>query len=184
MVLVGDSRQGKSSLLDSLMSGGTPCLRKESDRTVGMDVRRWQPDAAADLVAMIYDAAGHKVYQATHGLFMTSEDLFVNVVSAAGPEEDAERSLLAWIAMVQMHAPGAPMVIIWTHKDELVSENADLQLEATAPAARTAKMKQAHVMERVRAELESQIQRIDRAVRQEEASLNAALSSHSKTLSE
>jgi hypothetical protein len=82
LVLLGEQRAGKSSLADSLVRG-RPATRFEDDRTVGIDVRRWwlgagqgkdTEDSESDefleeLVAHIFDAAGHRVYRASHGAF-------------------------------------------------------------------------------------------------------------------
>jgi hypothetical protein len=81
LVLLGEQRAGKSSLADSLVRG-RPATRPADDRTVGIDVRRWwlgagqgrttrqQDDPNEELVALIYDAAGHRVYRASHGAFV------------------------------------------------------------------------------------------------------------------
>ena len=88
LVLLGDQTAGKSSLADSLVRG-RPATRAHSDRTVGIDVHRWWVGRGSQLVANIYDAAGQRVYRATHGLFMSPGALFLHVVRADQPEEAA-----------------------------------------------------------------------------------------------
>ncbi len=56
-VLLGSQRVGKSSLTDSL-GLGHPVTRTDSDRTVGIQVRRWSVGRESQVVSNIYDAAG------------------------------------------------------------------------------------------------------------------------------
>jgi hypothetical protein len=85
VVLLGNQRAGKSSLADLLVLG-RPVTRADSDRTVGIEVRRWPVGRKSQLVVNIYDAAGQRVYRATHGLFMTA---FRRCPPARGAERHA-----------------------------------------------------------------------------------------------
>jgi len=55
-----------------------------------------------------YDAAGHRVYRASHGAFMSPEALFLHVVRTTGAGA-AAAAVLAWLEAVQQEAPGAVM---------------------------------------------------------------------------
>ena len=100
---------GKSSLADSLVRG-IPATRPTDDRTVGIEVRRWPLGAGQgertravrrapeNLVAHIYDAAGHRVYRASHGAFMSAEALFLLVVRSDDPEDKTTAAILEWVA--------------------------------------------------------------------------------------
>ena len=68
-------------------------------------------------MANVYDAAGHRVYRATHGLFMSEGALFVHVLRSDMTEEAAGAALMEWVEAVQREAPGAVMVVVWTHMD-------------------------------------------------------------------
>ena len=116
VVLLGDQRAGKSSLADSLVLG-RPATRAADDRTVGVDVRRWRLGAGSPVVANVFDAAGQRVYRATHGLFMSPGALFLHVVRSDAPAEAAAAALLEWVGAVQQEAPGAAMGVVWTHLD-------------------------------------------------------------------
>ena len=100
LVLLGDQTAGKSSLADSLALG-RPARRAARDRTVGIDVRRWPVGGGSPLVVNVYDAAGHRVYRATHGLFMSPGALFLHVVRSDAPAEAAAAALLEWVGAVQ-----------------------------------------------------------------------------------
>ena len=138
LVLLGEQRSGKSSLADSLVRR-RPTTRPADDRTVGIDVRRWwlgegrgkttrqQDDPNGELVANIFDAAGHRVYRASHGAFMSDDALFLHVVRSDKSEEEAAAAVLEWVEAVQQEAPGAVMGVVWTHVDLLEDPGDRLQ---------------------------------------------------------
>ena len=125
MVLLGDQRAGKSSLADSLVRG-RPATRPADDRTVGIEVCRWplrvgparsgqrrtfpsdEDEGEEELVAHIYDAAGHRVYRASHGAFMSPEALFLLVVRSDAPEGEACDTVLAWIEACLLYTSPSP----------------------------------------------------------------------------
>ena len=88
-------------------------------------------------MAHIYDAAGHRVYHATHGAFMTDDALFLHVVRSNKSEEEAAAAVLEWVEAVQQEAPGAVMGIVWTHVD-LLEDPGQTAAAAPAGAARAA----------------------------------------------
>jgi hypothetical protein len=59
-------------------------------------VRRWSVGRESQVVANIYDAAGQRVYRATHGLFMSAGTLFLHVVrrNAAETKKAREQPLV------------------------------------------------------------------------------------------
>ena len=76
-------------------------------------------------------------------------------ISAREQAGEYERAaLLAWIEAVQQEAPGAVMVVVWTHADLLEADAAG-KLQAAA-------------LEQVKAEIERQVFAVDEAVRQAE----------------
>jgi len=68
-------------------------------------------------VAHIFDAAGHRVYRASHGAFMSATALFLHVVRSDKSETEAAAAVLEWVDAVQQEAPGAVMGIVWTRVD-------------------------------------------------------------------
>ncbi len=103
VVLLGNQRAGKSSLADSLVLG-RPVTLADSDRTVGIEVRHWPVGRKSQLVANIYDAAGHRVYRATHRLF------HVSCTSSLRPHTLVAAEVLAFSAcrtMSRMRPPSA-----------------------------------------------------------------------------
>jgi GTPase SAR1 family protein len=164
LVLLGNEKAGKSSLSDSLVAG-RPVMRADNDRTVGIDVRRWwlgsgqgqkTNQSDEELVANIYDAAGHRVYRASHRLFMSLAAFFLHVVRADMSEDQAAAAVLEWVEAVQQEAPGSVMGVVWTHVDLLQGDDARIRLQQA-------------VLARVREESERQVRAIDDALRQAEA---------------
>jgi len=140
VVLVGEAKSGKTSLVDSL-SSGQPSLRPQDDRTVGIDVRRWLPDPTLSVVARVYDAAGQRVYRATHGLCTSAGALYVLAISPfelspvdtqsrLKSREDAEEEIWSWLEAVQAQVPGACFAVIWTHLDDMPLNEAGPWLES------------------------------------------------------
>jgi GTPase SAR1 family protein len=99
VVLLGNQRAGKSSLADSLVLG-RPVTRADSNRTVGIEVRRWRVGGKLQLVVNIYDTVGQCVYRETHGLFMSAGALFLHVVRSDVREDEAVETLLEWVEVV------------------------------------------------------------------------------------
>jgi Leucine-rich repeat (LRR) protein len=161
VVLLGDQRAGKSSLADSLKSG-KPALRKEDDRTVGIDLVRWRLPAS-EVVSYIYDAAGERVYRATHPLFMSREALFLHVVRSVNAdgtivsECKTAVAVLEWVEAVQEEAPGAVMGVVWRHDDALDASDSRRLHES--------------VLTRVNAEIERHVDAVDDAMRAAEADI-------------
>ena len=173
VVLLGDQRAGKSSLADSLVLG-RPVMRADNDRTVGIEVRRWRLGGQSPLVANIYDAAGQRVYRATHGFFMSPGALFLHVVRSNLPEEETVMALLEWVEAVQQEAPGAVMGVVWTHVDRPVDVSLTSFTHASPEELHRRHMvqvprKSTSVLSRVKAGIEQQVQVLDEALRQLEA---------------
>jgi Leucine-rich repeat (LRR) protein/uncharacterized caspase-like protein/GTPase SAR1 family protein len=113
-----------------------------------------------ELVAHIYDAAGHSVYHASHGAFMSAEALFLHVVRSDKSEEEAAAAVLEWVEAVQQEAPGAAMGVVWTHADLLVGDEERERLQRA-------------VLARVKTEIERQVRAVDEAMRQAEGEFEA-----------
>jgi hypothetical protein len=153
VVLLGNQRAGKSSLADSLVLG-RPVTRADSDRTVGIEVRRWPVGRESQLVVNIYDAAGQRVYRATHGLFMSAGALFLHVVRSDMPEDKAVETLLEWVEVVQQEAPGAVMGVVWTHID--------------CASSASATVSKSRVLGRMHGEINEQMRALDDMMREME----------------
>ena len=110
---------------------------------------RWLPRgtiaeaAESTVVARVYDAAGQRVYRATHGLCTTSGALYVLAISplqstasdAPGrlkSQGAAEEELWSWFEAVQVQAPGACFAIVWTHMEPKMPEIDGVKIDGGA----------------------------------------------------
>ncbi|KAJ1483264.1 hypothetical protein T484DRAFT_1800922 [Baffinella frigidus] len=162
IVLIGEGRAGKSSLLDSL-EHGVPSTRDKDDRTVGIDIRRWMPDRKGSVVARVYDAAGQTVYRATHSLCISSGAMYVLVLSAAGSRTATVEEVWSWLEAVQVQAPGAFVAVVWTHLD-LLSDDSKPDPESESESENENENKpmmdaKIEVMEQVAAEMFARMER-------------------------
>jgi internalin A len=79
LILVGNSRTGKTSLSEYLRDGG---YYLEQDSTHGINVDTWVnnrllPDSDMPLVAHIWDFGGQEYYHATHRIFLAENAVYV-----------------------------------------------------------------------------------------------------------
>ena len=101
----------------------SPVTRPADCRTVRIDVRHWWlgvgqgKDSKEELVVHIYDAAGHRVYRASHGGFVSAETFFLHVVRSDASEAEAAAAVLEWVEAVQQEASDASSAScghVWT----------------------------------------------------------------------
>ncbi|EKX48189.1 hypothetical protein GUITHDRAFT_106084 [Guillardia theta CCMP2712] len=119
MMLVGEPKAGKSSLLDTLETG-RPRMRADDDRTVSVVVKSHKLNQNSRLVINSYDAGGHDVYLATHRFFMSPGALYVCVIDLS--QQDCHVQAFKWVEAVQSQVPGAAVSIVGTHADLLEAE--------------------------------------------------------------
>ena len=94
--------QGAAPLRRSRRKASTATVPARTTR--GGGVCRCRKAVQIQLVAHIHDAAGHCVYRASHGPFMSTEALFLHVVRSDAPEGKAAAAVLAWFEAVQQLA--------------------------------------------------------------------------------
>ncbi|MGH9802464.1 MAG: COR domain-containing protein, partial [Blastocatellia bacterium] len=114
LMLVGEGRHGKSSLLRAL-------LDKEFDpnlpTTHGMLVGRLPlPHPRRDGIEMelsTWDFGGQQIYQTMHQFFLTDRSLYVLVWD--GQRRWEECKIEAWLESLALRAPNAPVILVATH---------------------------------------------------------------------
>lgn len=140
IVLVGLARAGKTTVVRHLTGRSTP---RRPDRTVGIEITpSWRPLDEGPLQACVWDFAGQADYYSSHQLFLTKGALFVLVVDLheffeevrdAEVEEtftDRGRRIYWWLEMLAMRVPGAAVVLVGSHADEMQSA-AEVEQAAT-----------------------------------------------------
>ncbi|MCP4536731.1 MAG: GTPase, partial [Chloroflexi bacterium] len=117
MLLVGEGRSGKSSLLRALQ--GEPFV-EGLDTTHGIDVEPYclpHPNRPGeDVILNVWDFGGQQIYHTTHQFFMTKRSLYVLVWNARGDTDQAR--LDYWLHNIQVLAPESPVLLVATHIDE------------------------------------------------------------------
>ncbi|XP_078486462.1 leucine-rich repeat serine/threonine-protein kinase 2 [Ciona intestinalis] len=137
LMLIGDPRAGKTTLLQSLMRGRG---RKRSvtigsysvgigDKeppilaTVGVDVNEWKLKHGNKLYSVsAWDFAGQEDFYATHPCFLSERAMYVAVYDASKSVEQL-RTLKPWLAAIHARASHCPVLIIGTHADLINKEN-------------------------------------------------------------
>lgn len=120
VVFVGTAQCGKTSLRKSLRHPDEPCMEKQDERTVGIDVETWQPQQDENApVLYTYDFAGQDKYYPLQAPYLTRRSLYLVCWSGEG---DIESGILRWISTLQSLAPGAVVQIVLTKCDKISVE--------------------------------------------------------------
>lgn len=130
LMVVGKESRGKSSLLCALQGKKKPAFESA---TVGIKVNSWKvaiPKKYLDkpsnkktyFVLNAWDFAGQEDFHCTHQCFMSSRALYVAVFDASKGPDDLEY-LRPWLLNISASAPGAVVIVVGTHADEIISHN-------------------------------------------------------------
>jgi len=117
VVVVGEGRVGKTSLLRSLR--GEPHNPHEASThglTVdSLDLAHPNPPRGEDVIMRLstWDFGGQEIYHATHQFFLTDRSLFLLLWDAQIGWEGSK--LHYWLDMIKARAPHAPVVLVATH---------------------------------------------------------------------
>ena len=114
LMLVGEGRHGKSSLLRALR--GEPFV-ENLDSTHGMLIGRLPLShprrTGIELELSTWDFGGQQIYHAMHQFFLTDRSLYVLVWD--GQRRWEECKIEAWLESITLRAPNAPVVLVATH---------------------------------------------------------------------
>eukprot|EP00795_Rhopilema_esculentum_P002312 gene2312-17941_t len=139
IMFVGSQQSGKSSIIMSLQSltGNVA-----DSQTLGIPVRTWLPFKdrksgvpkalkkaiernltieETGLSLEIWDCAGRKALQGIHPLFMGPRSLYVVCFNVA--MHSSIEKVYQWVNTIQAKNPGAPIIIVASHKDLAKDEN-------------------------------------------------------------
>ena len=117
LILVGEARMGKSSLLRALQ--GLPFDLSLSP-THGIDVVRLQvahPTIPGEKITLnMWDFGGQQIYQSTHQFFLTRRSVYLLVWDAAANPEASRLNF--WLDTISALAPDARILLVATHIDQ------------------------------------------------------------------
>ena len=133
LMVVGKGERGKSSLLRALQGIKQP---EFNTATIGIEVKTWNltiprkylkdlpkiSNKKSYCILSTWDFAGQEDFHCTHQCFMSSRALYLAVFDASkGPEE--LEFLRPWLLNINASAPGASVILVGTHADEIKSAN-------------------------------------------------------------
>lgn len=127
-MLVGDGGRGKSSLLRQLANMKHPSHR-DNIATVGIKVRDWElkppsrfgKKSPNTFTLNTWDFAGQEDFYSTHQYFLSSRALYIAVFDASRGRSEFD-NLRTWLLNIQASAPGAVVILVGTHVDQIQQE--------------------------------------------------------------
>lgn len=117
LILIGEGRAGKSSLLRALQGKD---FNSTLDSTHGIEVDKFElphfhrPNVQIKLNT--WDFGGQQIYHATHQFFLTKRSIYL-VVWNSGVDTDQGR-LDYWLKTIRILAPDSPVLLVATHIDQ------------------------------------------------------------------
>lgn len=116
LMLVGLGQAGKTSLLRALKNVKT----ENCEVTDGISIEDWNVslENGSTLTYSMWDFAGQSVYYNTHQFFLSPKGIYLLVWNVRLGSEYA--GLEFWLSSISCHAPGAPVIIVGTHVDQVI----------------------------------------------------------------
>jgi internalin A len=119
LVLLGEPRSGKTTLLNALMGNAKPCdpTRKE---TIGVNVETVHKDHPRDGNKMhlsVWDFAGQHMEHATHQFSLTKNAVFLILWNARLGAEFGKRDLWYWLELLKMRVGEPKFLLVATHTE-------------------------------------------------------------------
>lgn len=142
--LIGDGESGKTSLFDALKSADGRARKIDRDnRTVGIDIAKWDLRSTDSIDFTVYDMAGQSIYKDTHTYFVGRRAIYLFIWRLV-PSDNLSYELNSklkemvesWIDTLQFRIPGASVMAVATHVDCVTQEDREAQTEAVAEIIR------------------------------------------------
>ncbi|MEP7341738.1 MAG: COR domain-containing protein, partial [Acidobacteriota bacterium] len=134
LMLVGEGRHGKSSLLRALLGEKfDPNLPSTHGMLIGSLPLPHPRRAGIKMELSTWDFGGQQIYHAMHQFFLTDRSLYVLVWD--GQRRWEECKVEAWLEALALRAPNAPVILVATHcpKGERPADPPFAQLTETFP---------------------------------------------------
>jgi internalin A len=121
MLVVGDGKVGKSSVVERLING-TFDAKKET--TLGVEINdeievsQWELESEGDPIRLnIWDFGGQEIQHSTHQFFMTTRSLYLLVVDAR--KGDQIGGVEYWLKLIQSFGADSPIIVVINQIDQL-----------------------------------------------------------------
>ena len=119
LVLLGEPRSGKTTLLEALKGNPHPC-DDSREETVGVDVvtvKKSHPTDGQALYLSVWDFAGQHIEHATHQFFLTENAIYLIVWNARQGTESGKHDLWYWLDLLKMRVRRPSFILVATHTE-------------------------------------------------------------------
>ena len=118
MLIVGEGRAGKTSLLRRLYEPGQP-LPTEDETTKGIEIRRHEFALANERTFRlnVWDFGGQQIYHATHQFFLTKSSLYILLDDTAKDHKSVtDEGFRYWLEVIELLSDRSPVLIFQNEK--------------------------------------------------------------------
>ncbi len=118
MLLVGEGRAGKTSLIRRLYQPDRP-LPHEEETTKGIDIFRhnFPLSNGRNFRLNVWDFGGQQIYYATHQFFLTKNSLYILLDDTAKDYKFAtDEGFSYWLEIIELLSAGSPVLIFQNEK--------------------------------------------------------------------
>jgi internalin A len=125
MLVVGDGRVGKSSVVEQLLYG---TFNPKKETTLGVEindemkvVQSEVEDEGEPVKLNIWDFGGQEIQHSTHQFFLTTRSLYLLVVDAR--KGDQFSNIEYWLKLIESFGGDSPIIIVINQIDQLIGQH-------------------------------------------------------------
>lgn len=119
LVLLGEPKAGKTTLMEALKGNPHPC-DDEREETRGVNVvtiEKSNPGDKKPMYLSIWDFAGQHIEHATHQFFLTENAIYLILWNARQGTESGKRDLWYWLELLKMRVREPKFLLVATHTE-------------------------------------------------------------------
>ena len=119
VVLVGEPKSGKTTLLEALKGNPHPCddSRKETLGVNVVNIEKLHPTDHKTMYLSVWDFAGQHIEHATHQFFLTEHAIYLILWNARQGTQAGKRDLWYWLELLKMRVPNPRFLLVATHTE-------------------------------------------------------------------
>jgi len=119
LVLLGEPKSGKTTLLEALNGNPQPCDESRLE-TIGVNVvtiEKPHPMDRQPMYVSVWDFAGQHMEHATHQFFLTENAIYLILWNARQGTESGKRNLWYWLELLKMRVREPKFLLVATHTE-------------------------------------------------------------------
>lgn len=119
LVLLGEPKSGKTTLLEALKGNPQPCIESRQE-TIGVDVvtlTKRHPSDGQPMYLSVWDFAGQHIEHATHQFFLTENAIFLVLWNARQGVDSGKHDLWYWLELLRMRVRKPNFLLVATHTE-------------------------------------------------------------------